>query len=81
MQRVRQPVAPPDDEAVRANFSCLRMSVWLLYVVTELAFFPEVANPRYWRAVDHPEGKAAYSYHPSDEEEEWRERFLSKWVT
>ena len=67
------------DEAVTANFSFLRMGVWLLYVVIELAFFPEVDRHRYWHVVDHPAGRAAYVYRPSDEEEKWRVEFLSKW--
>jgi hypothetical protein len=70
----------PDDEAVQANLSFLRMSAWLLYAVTELAFFPHVTNPRYWREVDNPEGKAEYSYAPTDKEEKWRMDFLTKWM-
>ena len=67
------------DGAVRANLSFLRSALWLLYVVTELAFFPHVTTPRYWRRVEHPEGKPAYEYAASATEDEWRMRFLSKW--
>jgi hypothetical protein len=70
----------PDDEAVQANFSFHRIAVWLLYVIAELTFFPEVEKPRYWREVENPERKPIYSYAPSDEEDRWREEFLTKWM-
>jgi hypothetical protein len=69
----------PEDGAVRANLSFLRTAVWLLLVVTELAFYPHASSPRYWHPVKEAGGKPKYAYRPGDEEEAWRQAFLGKW--
>lgn len=68
------PISPykEDDEAISFIIPSMRAIVWLLYVVTELAFFDDVERPRYWKSL----GAGAFSYDPSDEEKRWMQEFL-----
>lgn len=50
----------------------IRLTAWLIYVVTELVFFPHVSNPRYWRSA-LPE---VFAFDPSEEERSWMQNFF-----
>lgn len=60
------------DEAVTTNFGYLRVSIWLTYVTSELAFFELVNEHRYWKDY---KGKG-YSFSPSEDVKLWMNKFL-----
>jgi hypothetical protein len=67
-----------DDRALLANLTFIRFALWTTYVVTELACFPHVAQPRYWkRGAQTPEG-TQYPFEPSEAEQRWMRTFLSQ---
>ncbi len=61
-----------DDASLEINMSHVRTCVWLILVITELAFFPWLSAPRYWKSV----GQGAYQYDPHPEEYAWMRKFL-----
>jgi hypothetical protein len=67
------PYTDSADEAVRFNLVCLRWSIWLLFVTSELVFFDTAGPPRYWRRTDAD----SYAFDPSPEEQRWFEKFMS----
>lgn len=68
------PVLPYEakDASLDVNIMQVKLCLWLVLVITELAFFPWLSEPRYWQSM----GGAAYKYHPDDEEHAWMRTFL-----
>lgn len=62
------------DEAFEFIISTLRTHAWLIYVIAELAFNSDLAEPRYWK----PTGEHRLDYAPSDDERAWMARFLGR---
>lgn len=60
------------DDALDTNMFFLRLSLWMIYVVAEAAFYPSISEHRYW---ENPEG-VRYRYAPSDKELDWAREFL-----
>jgi hypothetical protein len=54
----------------------MRLTVWLLFVTTELAFLDTVPEPRYWQIVAQNNDLNAIRFNPSEQEREWAFRFL-----
>jgi hypothetical protein len=52
-----QPLVPYEtfDDALEVNISFLRLTVWLLYVTTELVCLEVVVTPRYWQYLGQNE--------------------------
>jgi hypothetical protein len=74
-----QPLKPYEtfDDALEVNISFLRLTVWLLYVTTELVCLEVVVTPRYWRYLGQNErGEKMYAYSPSEDERKWLAKFL-----
>lgn len=74
---VPQPIIPyndPKEYPLVLNMSFLRLSIWLLYVVTELVCFEKIERHRYWQPVAGEGRKITYS--PSEEELTWMDHFL-----
>ena len=74
-----QPLVPYKtfDYALELNISFLRLTVWLLYVTTELVCLEVVDTPRYWQYLGQNEhGKKMYSYNPSEDERKWLAKLL-----
>lgn len=67
------------DEAISFIGMSMRGNVWMLYLATELIFFDELAEPRYWKPAG---GGTIYSpsegvaYLPSEAEKAWMTNFL-----
>jgi hypothetical protein len=61
-----------DEEALKMNLNFLRLTIWLINVVAELAFFDDVSAHRYFKKVTDD----AFVYAPSDHERRWMEQFL-----
>ena len=79
IQRELQPLVPYDhiDDALRVNLCFLKMTIWLLYVSSELLCLDIVGRPRYWHCLGKKQdGQTAYAYAPSTEERRWMARFL-----
>jgi len=56
--REANPIVPytsEDDPDLRGNISFLKMSLWLIYLATELVFYQAVQEPKYWRHVQSGE--------------------------
>jgi hypothetical protein len=68
------PVQPyeANDTSLDVNMMHVKMCLWLVLVITELAFFPWLSSPQYWQSM----GGGAYRYHPEPEEDAWMQRFL-----
>jgi hypothetical protein len=60
------------EEPFQFIISTMRVHVWLIYVVAELAFHEDLEEPRYWKYVSANELR----YDPSDEEKAWQAKFL-----
>lgn len=63
-----------DDEALGFILPSMRLSCWLIYVVSEFVFIESVAKPRYFEVI----GPHAIKFNPSEEEREWQCEFLGK---
>lgn len=66
------------DEALMTNILGLKLTSWLIYVVSELTFHNLVEHPRYWQRV--PE--VGFAYNPSQQERKWFSEFfgdISTW--
>ena len=72
MDHLLEPYTDSGDEAVRFNLLCLRWSIWLLFVTSEMVFFDIAGPPRYWRRIDAD----SYAFDPSPEEQRWFEEFI-----
>lgn len=73
------PYEAKDEEALMINISFLKLSIWLLYVVTELICFTKVTSPRYWKIPGTDPRMLQFA--PSIDELEWMDTFLEyeKW--
>ncbi len=60
------------DEALTLNLSFLRISLWLLYITSELTYYDLVISPRYWESLNHK----GFKYNPSTKEKKWLRDFL-----
>jgi hypothetical protein len=83
IQQQLQPLIPYEefDDALTANVCFLRLSVWLLYVSTELLCLDIVREPRYWRCLGEAQtGQVAYAYDPCPSERAWLGQFLADCV-
>lgn len=61
----------PDDDALSINLMHVRVSYWLVLVVSELAFAPWLKNLHYCKP--HEDG---WIYSPDDTEAEWMRDLL-----
>lgn len=65
------------EESLQLNIQFLTSGIWMCYVSCELVFLDVVSQPRYWRELpDQIEGKTAYAYEPSEQEQAWMADFL-----
>lgn len=60
------------DEAMEANLMFLKLTDWLLYVVTELVFFDHMESHLYWRRIKPGE----YAYDPTQKGKDWFDALL-----
>ena len=60
------------NEPLEINLSFLRISLWILYVTTELTFYDEIEDHRYWKY----KGEGCFAYNPSEEGKAWQKKFL-----
>lgn len=60
------------EDALDSNICFLRLSLWMIYVVAEAAFYPSISEHRYW---ENPKG-VTYTYAPSNKELDWARGFL-----
>lgn len=70
-----QPLIPfksKEDEALKVNVGFMKISIWLIYVTTELIFLDIIKAPRYWRKL----GGGKYLYSPSREEHSRQSEFF-----
>lgn len=74
MLQSHSPYESRQDEDLDFNLMCLKWSIWLIYVVTELLFFDRLPSSRYWKKV----GPNQYAYAPSMKEREWLAQFLER---
>jgi hypothetical protein len=72
-----RPLKPygPENEDVEAVINFLRMTIWVCYVTTELAFHSSRSDNRYWKIKVHG-GRQFVAFEPSDEENAWSDSFL-----
>ncbi|WP_229428339.1 hypothetical protein [Microvirga pudoricolor] len=61
-----------DEEPLDFILSNMRVHAWLIYVVTELVFYDDVPEPRYWKKI----AQNQFQYDPSDDEMAWQRQFL-----
>jgi hypothetical protein len=54
----------------------MRLTVWLLFVTTELACIDTVPEPRYWEIIGQKVDVNAVRFKPSNREREWAFKFL-----
>lgn len=63
-----------NDESLVANILFLKLSLWLIYVTTELVYLDFLRNrsPYFWKKL----GDGKYRYQPTEEARKWQEEFL-----
>jgi hypothetical protein len=61
-----------NDEALSFILPNMRLTSWLIYVVSEFAFIESVGAPRYFKVI----APSMIAYDPSDEEREWMKEFF-----
>ena len=67
-----------DDEDLLAINMNMKLTVWLLYVATELAFLEDIERPRYWRIANRNADKNEVHFDPSKDEKSWQARFFGR---
>ena len=60
-------------DELNANIQFLRISTWLIYVVTELLFIDLIDKSKYWKRIVSREA----TFQPSEETLQWQEQFLT----
>jgi hypothetical protein len=76
LNRISSYKADDDDlSVIRMN---MKLSVWLLYVATELAFLEYIEHPRYWRIAHQRGDENEIHFDPSDDEKSWQTGFFGR---
>ncbi|BBK34124.1 hypothetical protein STHU_47580 [Allostella humosa] len=52
--------------------SSIKTNSWLIYIVSELIFYDDALNPRYWKRSED----GGFQYSPSERELEWAKLFI-----